>query len=99
MLSEKIKLIQSAPNMVEIEGLLSSVTAHYLCRYANEVQKAPAPDGYGSQSNWIEKAVRFFIADIHRDKLVLWQHIHPRFHKTAIYQRLAVSQFVTDPAI
>jgi len=95
-LQEKITHCQKAANMVEIEQLLSSVTADYLTRYANEVEKAPSAN-YGTQSTWISKAVRFFIADIHRDKLAIWRNIPERFKTTVIYQRLAVSQFVNSP--
>ena len=90
----KIEYVKNAPNMIEIEGVLNSVTEDYLTKYANEVEKAPASDNYGTQSKWIEKAVRFHIASIHTDKLAIFNAIPARFYKTAIYQRLSVSQFV-----
>jgi hypothetical protein len=94
-LQEKINAVKSAPNMVEVEGLLNSITSDYLTRYANEVEKAPQATS-GHQSKWIGNAVRFFIADIHRDKLAIWQHIPERFHSTKFYERLKLSQFVTN---
>lgn len=94
-LLEKIACAQKAPNMVEIEGLLSSVTSDYLTRYANEIEKAPTAKIYGEQSKWISNAVRFFIADIHRDKLAIWKNVPDRFKTTAIYKRLQLSQFIT----
>lgn len=98
-MNEKINQIKNACNMVEIEAVLNSVTSEYLNRYSTEIEKAPNSDNYGSQSKWVEKAVRFFIADIHRDKLGLWQHIDLRFKRTAIYQRLLLSQFLNSPVL
>ena len=94
-LQEKITIARQSSNMIEIDALLSSVTADYLTRYANEIQRAPATN-YGDQSAWISNAVRFFIADIHQDKLAIWHNIPERFKKTAIYHRLSLSQFVTN---
>lgn len=94
-ISEKIAYVKTVPNMVQVEGLLASITADYMTRYANEVERAPAAH-YGTQSAWISKAIRFFIADIHRDKLAIWNNIPDRFKGCTIYQRLAVSQFVTS---
>jgi hypothetical protein len=93
-LDEKIAAVKIAPNMVEIESILQSVTSDYLNLYSQKIECAPNADNYGSQSKWIEKAVRFFIANIHADKKTIWQHIPQRFNNTAIYQRLKLSQFV-----
>lgn len=94
-LQEKINYVKNtAPNMVEVDGILNSVTEDYITKYANEVEKAPKADIYRSQVKWIGEAVRYFITEIHADKMAIWAAIPERFYRSHIYQRLAVSQFV-----
>lgn len=95
-IQNKIEQVQTASNMVAVESILSSITQEYLTKYRNEVEICPKADNCGSQSVWASKAVRYFIADIHADKLTVWQNIPERFKNTAIYQRLKLSQFVTS---
>lgn len=95
-LSEKINYVKnSASNMVQVDNLISSVTEDYITKYANEVDKAPSVDIYRSQQKWVGEAVRYFIDEIHADKKAIWDVIPERFHKSHIYKRLALSQFVT----
>lgn len=94
-ITTKIEQVQTVSNMVAVESILSSITQEYLTKYRNEVEMCPKADNYGSQQAWTGKAVRYFIADIHADKLAVWQHIPERFKKTEIYQRLQSSQFIT----
>lgn len=90
--AQKINYVKtSASNMVEVDNILSSVTADYITKYANEVEKAPSADSYRSQVKWVGVAVRYFIDEIETDKRAIWEAIPECFHRSHIYQRLAKS--------
>lgn len=97
-IQQKVEYVKkSASNMVEVENILDSVTADFITKYANEVEKAPAADIYRSQVAWVGKAVRYFLPEIEADKRAIWAAIPERFQRSHIYQRLAKRSEFTCP--